>query len=103
MAAINAAGGVRPPMWPSGAAHLGQKKAPAAEKDFGQLLKTYLGEVDGKQQASYAAIRDLIAGKTDNVLPVVTAVAKADLSFKLLMGVRNKVIEAYKQTMNMQV
>jgi flagellar hook-basal body complex protein FliE len=30
-------------------------------------------------------------------------VAKADLSFKLLMAVRNKVIEAYKQTINMQI
>jgi flagellar hook-basal body complex protein FliE len=48
-------------------------------------------------------MKDLIAGKTEDVLPVVNAVAKADLSFKLLMGVRNKVIEAYKQTMNMQV
>jgi flagellar hook-basal body complex protein FliE len=27
--------------------------------------------------------------------------SKADLSFKLLLGVRNKVIEAYKQTLNM--
>jgi flagellar hook-basal body complex protein FliE len=36
-------------------------------------------------------------------VPVVAAVAKADMSFKLLMGVRNKVIEAYRQTMNMQI
>jgi len=34
---------------------------------------------------------------------VVTEVAKADMSFKLLMAVRNKVIEAYKQTINMQI
>jgi flagellar hook-basal body complex protein FliE len=32
---------------------------------------------------------------------VVAAVAKADVSFKVLVGVRNKLIEAYKQTMNM--
>jgi len=49
------------------------------------------------------AIRDLVTGKTQDILPVVQAVAKADLSFKLLVGVRNKVIEAYRQTMNMQL
>ena len=55
------------------------------------------------QTAAANAAQDLLTGKTDDVLPVVQAMAKADLSFKLLMGVRNKVIEAYKQTMNMQV
>ena len=47
--------------------------------------------------------QELLTGKSEDVLPVVTAVAKADLSFKLLMGIRNKVVEAYKQTMNMQI
>ncbi|HEV59037.1 MAG TPA: flagellar hook-basal body complex protein FliE, partial [Phycisphaerales bacterium] len=28
--------------------------------------------------------------------------ARADMSFKLLVGVRNKLIEAYKETMKMQ-
>ena len=87
-----------PQFQPAGAA---RKQAPGGQ--FAATLKEHLDEVDGKQQQSYAAIRDLISGKTDNVLPVINSVAKADLSFKLLMGVRNKVVEAYKQTMNMQV
>ena len=44
-----------------------------------------------------------IVGETQDVVPAVAAMAEADISFKLLMGVRNKVIEAYKQTMNMQI
>ena len=58
--------------------------------------------MDGQQQAAATAVQDLVAGKGE-ILPVVSEVAKADLSFKLLVGVRNKLIEAYKQTMNMQV
>jgi flagellar hook-basal body complex protein FliE len=84
----------------SGAGRAGQAEAKA---DFAKMLKTYVNEVDGKQQASYSAVKDLVAGRTQDILPVVNAVAQADVSFKLLMGVRNKVIEAYKQTMNMQV
>ncbi|HUS92473.1 MAG TPA: flagellar hook-basal body complex protein FliE [Phycisphaerae bacterium] len=103
MAGITPTSGVLPPMMPVPTTGASPQKAAEAKTSFAQMLKTYVGEVDGRQQASYEAMRDLIAGRTEDVLPVVNAVAKADLSFKLLMGVRNKVIEAYKQTMNMQV
>ena len=103
MAGISPTSGVRPPVMPAQMPGAAQPKPTEAKGTFAQMLKTYVGEVDGKQQTSYEAMKDLIAGKTEDVLPVVNAVAKADLSFKLLMGVRNKVIEAYKQTMNMQV
>lgn len=73
-----------------------------AEK-FESALSTYINNVDDKQKTSALAIQDLVTGKTNDILPVVNEVAKADLSFKLLMGVRNKVIEAYKETMNMQI
>jgi flagellar hook-basal body complex protein FliE len=70
---------------------------------FGDVLKAYVDNVDARQKASTKAVQDLVAGKTNDLLPVVNEVAKADLSFKLLMGVRNKVIEAYKETMRMQI
>ena len=47
------------------------------------------------------SIRDLLSGKSEDIASIVSAAAKADMSFKLLVGVRNKLIEAYKQTMNM--
>ena len=110
MAGINPISGVGP-AWPMGGAGgvggvggVGESaKAGESKADFAKMLKTYVGDVDGKQHNSYDAVKDLIAGKTQDVLPVVNAVAQADMSFKLLMGVRNKMIEAYKQTMNMQV
>jgi flagellar hook-basal body complex protein FliE len=107
MAGISPIGGLGA-TWPvGGASGVGGVSQPAqsgqTKADFAKMLKTYVGEVDGKQHASYDAVKDLIAGKTQDVLPVVSAVAQADMSFKLLMGVRNKMIEAYKQTMNMQV
>ncbi|MCD6304049.1 MAG: flagellar hook-basal body complex protein FliE [Planctomycetes bacterium] len=103
MAAINPTGGIGPPMMPANTAATRGAGGGQTKADFAKMLKTYVGEVDAKQQASYAAVRDLVAGRSDDILPVVSAVAKADMSFKLLMGVRNKVIEAYKQTMNMQL
>ena len=62
-----------------------------------------VNQVDEMQQGSDASIKDLLAGKNPDITSVVSDVAKADMSFKLLVGVRNKLIEAYKQTMNMQI
>ena len=72
--------------------------------EFGDTIKAvnnYISNVDNLQTSSDVSIQDLLSGKNEDITSVVSAVAKADLSFKLLIGVRNKIIEAYKQTMNM--
>ena len=66
-----------------------------------KAVENYISRVDDLQQSSDASIKDLLSGKNEDITSVVSAVAKADMSFKLLVGVRNKLIEAYKQTMNM--
>ncbi len=67
-----------------------------------KALEKYLSNVDQAQTQSDMSIQDLLAGKNEDIASVVAAVAKADISFKVLVGVRNKLIDAYKQTMNMQ-
>lgn len=92
-------GGIRPVAAPPAAP---QAKSPQ-KTGFSHVLQDFVQGVNQGQHASASAIRDLVSGRTEDILPAVQAVAKADLSFKLLIGVRNKVIEAYKQTMNMQI
>ena len=70
---------------------------------FGQVLGSAIDKVNSDQQSMGVAIEDLLTGRSQDVIPAVAAMAEADMSFKLLMGVRNKVIEAYKQTMSMQI
>lgn len=82
--------------------HVGQ--AGAAKPGFSNAIETVgkcVSQVDDLQRASDASIQDLLTGKNNDITAVVSAVAKADVSFKVLVGVRNKLIEAYKQTMNM--
>src|SRR4030042_2435385 len=66
-----------------------------------KAAENYISRVDDLQQSSNMSIKDLLSGKNEDITSVVSAVAKADMSFKLLVGVRNKLIEAFKQTMNM--
>ena len=87
---------------------LTQKAANAGgqKSDFSNTIKAiekHISKVDDLQSSSDMAIKDLLTGKSEDITSVVSAVAKADMSFKLLVGVRNKLIEAYKQTMNMQL
>jgi flagellar hook-basal body complex protein FliE len=78
--------------------------ATTEKSDFADTIKAvgkYISKVDDLQQASDMSIKDLLSGKNADITSVVSAVAEADMSFKLLVGVRNKLIEAYKETMNM--
>ena len=90
-----------------GSAGMGKVGDTGAEKsNFADTVKTvgkYISKVDDLQHSSDMSIKDLLSGKNEDITSVVSAVAKADMSFKLLVGVRNKLIEAYKQTMNMQI
>jgi flagellar hook-basal body complex protein FliE len=87
-----------------------QKTNPEITKTTGEefsntvkSIEDLLRDTDEIQQSSDVSIKDLLAGKNSDITSVVSEVAKADVSFKLLVGVRNKLIEAYKQTMNMPI
>ena len=69
--------------------------------DTVKAVEKHISKVDDLQQASDISIQDLLSGKNEDIISMVSAVTKADMSFKLLVGVRNKLIEAYKQTLNM--
>ena len=71
--------------------------------DFKDMLEGYLDQVNKLQLQADRAVVDLASGKTDNLPQLVAAVSEADLSFRLMMGVRDKLVEAYKEIMRMQV
>ncbi len=68
-----------------------------------KAVEKYISKTNNLQELSDTSIKDMLSGKNEDITTMVSAVAKADMSFKLLVGVRNKLIEAYKQTMNMQL
>lgn len=75
-----------------------------AKADFSEAVKALgkaVSKIDDVQKVADASVQDLLTGKNNDITAVVAAVSKADMSFKVLVGVRNKLIEAYKQTMNM--
>jgi flagellar hook-basal body complex protein FliE len=70
---------------------------------FFDALQRSMEDVNADQVQADSAIKDLIAGKSKNIHETMLAIQKADLSLKTMMQVRNKILEAYKEVMRMQV
>jgi flagellar hook-basal body complex protein FliE len=85
---------------------VGSKAGAGAEGDnggFADVLDKYMRESTDLQNEADGALSDLVAGKNDNVHEVMLAMAKADVSFRMMVEVRNKLVEAYQEVMRMQV
>jgi len=76
---------------------------PQSGNSFSDMLKTTIDEVNQHQSEADTAIRELIAGRTKNIHETMLAVERAELSLKLMTQVRNKIVDAYKEVMRMQV
>lgn len=87
----------------------GPQRLPAAlqkgskDKAFGELVTDYLEEVNRLQKEADKSVFDLATGRTESLQDVVVAVNEADLSFRLMMQIRNKLLDAYREIMRMQV
>ncbi|MEM7234468.1 MAG: flagellar hook-basal body complex protein FliE, partial [Planctomycetota bacterium] len=60
-------------------------------------------EVNELKNDADSAIQELALGKTENVSEVLTAVEKADLAFRALMSIRNKLVDAYEEVNRLRV
>ena len=77
--------------------------ASAAAPGFGRYLKGAIGEVNQLHHDANQAVEALTAGRSQDVHNTMIALQKADVSFRLLMQVRNKVVAAYETVMRMQI
>lgn len=82
---------------------LGETQRSTDGSAFNKVIEQFIGEVNDKQINADAAVQRLVTGKTDNVQEVMLAMSQADLTFRMFMEVRNKVIETYETVMRQQL
>jgi flagellar hook-basal body complex protein FliE len=70
---------------------------------FGDILKDAISTVNELQKQSDQEIQKFMTGESQDVHNAVIAMQKADLSFQMMMQVRNKIVQAYQEIMRMQV
>jgi flagellar hook-basal body complex protein FliE len=84
------------------------KPAQAAQEaggaDFGQALQSALEQVSAAQKDAQQMAQSFSAGDPNvNLQDVMVNLQKANLSFQQMVQVRNKLVTAYQDIMNMQV
>jgi flagellar hook-basal body complex protein FliE len=78
--------------------------APAGGADFGQALQNALQEVSQAQASAQQMSQDFSSGNDNvNLQDVMVNLQKANLSFQQMVQVRNRLVTAYQDIMNMQV
>ncbi len=70
---------------------------------FAQFLEESIDQVNELQKEASLSAESLAAGNGENIHETMIALEKAELSFKMMMQVRNKIIKAYEEVMRMQV
>jgi flagellar hook-basal body complex protein FliE len=70
---------------------------------FSQMFENLIKGVDQKKKISARETQDLILGRSDNIHEAVVKSQEAGVAFNLMVEVRNKLVESYKELMRMQV
>ena len=73
------------------------------EKSFSETMKESILKVNDVQMQADQSIVDLTTGKNTDLHQTMIAVEKAEVTFQLMMQVRNKLISAYEEVSRMQV
>ena len=82
-------------------------QGPAADRvtapGFAQMFESFVKGVDHKKKVAKNEVQDLILGKSDNIHEAMVKVQEAGVSFNLMIQVRNKLVDSYKELMRMRV
>ncbi|HET6514214.1 MAG TPA: flagellar hook-basal body complex protein FliE [Thermodesulfovibrionales bacterium] len=68
---------------------------------FDEIMKETMGKISQVQNDADRAVKDLASG--GDVTQAIIAMEKADMSFQLMIEVRNRLLSAYEEITRMQV
>ena len=79
------------------------QKNSGVQESFADYLKAQVNDVNHTQVEANEAVAAMVTGRSHNIHETMIALDKADVSFRMLMKVRNKAVEAYQEIMRMQI
>ncbi len=93
-----------PPTLPTAATSPGLIPSNTVEKsEFKNFLIESLEQVNNMQADADKAVETLMTGGDVNPAEVLTAVQKADLTFRMMMQIRNKLVTAYQEIKDVRI
>jgi len=70
-----------------------------SEESFKDVLTKFVGDVNQLQVKADTSVNQLAAGEITDIHDVMVKVEEANISFSLMMEIRNKIVEGYKEIM----
>jgi len=80
-----------------------QDDAGTTDVPFADYLKSALDTTNSLLLDSESLANDFAAGRTDDVAGVMISAQKAEIALQFTTQVRSKILDAYKEIMNMQI
>lgn len=77
--------------------------AGSEQQPFKNILLDALEQVNQVQHDADQAVQQLITGEDVNPAEVLTSLQKADMSFRLMLQVRNKLVQAFQEVNNIRI
>ncbi|MDD5674145.1 MAG: flagellar hook-basal body complex protein FliE [Chitinivibrionales bacterium] len=74
-----------------------------AAPSFKDTLNGFLNDVNEMQVKADQSIEKMVSGEITDVHQVMSAVEEANVSFNMMMEIRNKVMDAYQEIMRMRL
>jgi flagellar hook-basal body complex protein FliE len=71
------------------------------EKGFDRIINEALAKVSQVQKDMEKAVNELATG--GDITSAILAIEKADMTFQLMVEIRNKLISTYEEVMRMQI
>ena len=81
----------------------GASSSGASGETFVATLKDALAKINEAQSQADVSVQSLLTGHSTNLHETMIALQKADVSFQLMLQVRNKIVGAYEEIMRMQL
>ena len=101
---VESVGGAMPRLQPLSPRSVeAQPEARPGASGFVTMLQGMIDENHQANAAADAAVTDLAVGKAQDLHTVTLALAKADMSFRLLLEMRNRLSDAFQEITRMQV
>ena len=77
--------------------------AQSASDSFASMLGQFVSDVNAQQNISAQAVNALQSGQNVPLHQAVIAMEEANVSFQLMVEVRNRLLDAYQEIMRMQI
>ena len=100
--AMNPIQNISPPLTLSTSALTGNSAAEGPDS-FKNCLLDSIQQVNDMQQQADSAVEKFATGGDVSTAEVLTAVQKADLAFKMMLQIRNKLVQAYQDVQDIRV